>query len=564
MPSIKDLKQRLIYKKDESSKTLILVAFLLIFSFLNFQNVMGPQSLFMDEKLIFDGILNILRAENLSILSYAILDGGDQRYGRMLWNLIALFSFVPYQIWGINAIIFVERMVGAISILIAYSILTRIYAKKIISQVIMLLVLLMLPFTIYYATTPKPEPLMLLFLSLYLQRSIKKNEFLGQHWIWLGIVIGLKISGILIVAAICTYIVLNSIRLGTKPKLPNLSNSVACFLIGISIAIPTLYFFGILGLLFYTFYNLRVLKEGINWIRITLIVTLIFSIKPNFESLKNYFAWTIGSAKHGSDSNLVSSLTWISYIFENYLNASLFNLGLGVGLSIVSTLIYRAKNINGFSDLILIGILMFFFTTIPIIFFVERLWGLYLWIGFIFLVCALLDHIIGAFSKTSKILRILIICMALIFSFKTNLFSNFLAEFRSISQIESSDEFRLQEKRYERTIEILTGLSTKTQSKLMVAYDPILWVPRSTNSYQINLFWGPYTKWEEKFDLIVFSPVHTQKEIDYSKSDRIERILEVEGFKKYVRDLNLTCKEEVCYSLFAEYNGVTILKLRTD
>ena len=60
----------------------------------------GRFALFMDERITFDGVKNILHPAGIQNFFWSILNGGDQRYGRSLWNSLGFISAVPEYIWG--------------------------------------------------------------------------------------------------------------------------------------------------------------------------------------------------------------------------------------------------------------------------------------------------------------------------------------------------------------------------------------------------------------------------------------------------------------------------------
>lgn len=534
--------------------------FFSLFIHLNSQNLIGPQSLFMDEKLIYDGVINILSPANFKSFCIAVVDGGDQRYGRLLWNLIALFSFVPYKIWGITSIIFIERMVGATALLIAFFMLSRMYVNTTKYQVILLTGLLTLPFTIYYATTPKPEPLMLMFLSLFLRRLFKTKELYGAHWIFLGIIVGLKISGLFILVAICTILFLSSIREKIFPSQSKLLTTFASFAIGISISIPSLFIFGIFGLGFLLFCTLNLSKLNKATALILLFSVLIFTAEVSLGFARNYIAWTFGGTSHGSDSDFTNIVSWGLYIFKTYINSSQVNLFLALILFILGLQRFLLKRKFEPLEPIFMGISLFVLTTIPIVLFVHRLWGFYLWIGFVFLVC-IFARIIELSSFNPARLSLGLLIWALIMTYQgINPLSSFRLEASNVSNVENSSEFKLQEKRYDRIVEILKSTSSEIEMDLKVAYDPLLWVPASTSEFNINLFWGPFTNWQENYDLIFLSSVHMTAEIGAPNRDTPQRLLEIRGLKENLIGFNEECKREVCYYLFKEFDGVSVLK----
>lgn len=538
----------------------IVGTFLTLFFYLNSQNVIGPQSLFMDEKLIYDGVINILSPANFKAFSLAVIDGGDQRYGRLLWNLIALFSFIPYKIWGVTAVIFIERMVGATALAIAFFILARLYAKTTTCQVILLIGLFTLPFTVYYATTPKPEPIMLLFLSLFLRHFFRTKDLYGSHWIFLGMVIGLKISGFFILIAICFFCFLDSIRKGIVPSKTKLLTTLASFMIGISISIPSLFIMGILGLGFLLLSISDLSKLSRVSSLILLFSVLILTVGISLSSARNYLSWTFGGTSHGSDSDSVDVFSWGVYIFKTYINSSSINLFLYLILLIWGLQRLFVKRKFEVSEPIFIALFLFILTILPIILFVHRLWGFYLWIGFVFLVCVFARIIeLSSFNAMRLTLGLLIWLLSMTYQ-GNNPVSSFRLEASNVSKVENSPEFKIQQIRYDKIVEILRSASAENDSDFRVAYDPLLWVPASTSEFSINLFWGPFTNWQENYDLIVLSSIHTSEEIGPANRETPQRLLEIRGLKENLIGFNEDCKREFCYFLYKEFDGVSVLK----
>jgi hypothetical protein len=538
----------------------IVGSFLSLFIYINSQNLIGPQSLFMDEKLIYDGVINILEPANFKSFIQAVIDGGDQRYGRLLWNLIALFSFVPNKIWGVTAIIFIERMVGATALAIAFFILARLYVKTTTYRVILLIALFTLPFTLYYATTPKPEPLMLLCLSLFLLIFFRTKNIYGRQWIFLGMVVGLKISGLFILIAICFFCFLDSVRNRIVPSKSKLITALAYFMIGISISIPSLFIMGILGLGLILLSNSDLSKFSRASSLFLLFLVLILTVRISLSSARTYLAWTFGGTSHGSDSDSIDIFSWGAYIFKTYINSSSVNLLLFLVLFIWGLQRLFVKRKFEGSEPIFIGIFLFMLTILPILIFVHRLWGFYLWIGFVFLVCTFARIIeLSSFNPIRLSLGFLI--WALFMTYQgNNPVSSFRLEASKISNVENSPNFKIQQIRYSKISQILSSVSSEKDLVFRVAYDPLLWVPASTSEFSINLFWGPFTNWQENYDLIVLSSVHTSKEIGPANKETPQRLLEIRGLKENLIGSNEDCKSEFCYFLYKEFDGVSVLK----
>jgi hypothetical protein len=150
-------------KKKSSLTTQTLVSILtsvyLIKSYkANLDLSQGRFNLFMDEQITFDGVRQILNPQNPLMFIYAIADGGDQRYGRLLWNISAVFAFFPEKVFGESGQIVSTRMLSVVLIVIAAGMLAKTFTESAISFFIVYSTILALPFISYYSTMPKPEP----------------------------------------------------------------------------------------------------------------------------------------------------------------------------------------------------------------------------------------------------------------------------------------------------------------------------------------------------------------------------------------------------------------------
>lgn len=59
----------------------------------------GAFSQFMDEQIFYDAIHAILNSDNFSDL-FANYAFGDQRYGRIIYLIGAVFAYFPEKFWG--------------------------------------------------------------------------------------------------------------------------------------------------------------------------------------------------------------------------------------------------------------------------------------------------------------------------------------------------------------------------------------------------------------------------------------------------------------------------------
>lgn len=135
----------------------------------------GRFVLFMDERITFDGVKNILHPTDLEQFFYSIFDGGDHRYGRSLWNSVAIFSAIPEKIFGASGQIVATRILQVILIISSYCVIAFGILRSWFLRFVLLFVMLTIPYSDYYVTMPKPEPLQLLFLTIFSYFFCKKK-----------------------------------------------------------------------------------------------------------------------------------------------------------------------------------------------------------------------------------------------------------------------------------------------------------------------------------------------------------------------------------------------------
>ena len=154
----------------------------------------GRYALFMDERITFDGVKELLHPKSFLAFIDTVIDGKDHRYGRILWNISALFAFIPEKLWGASGQIVAIRFTQAMIQLVAYGLLVFTLIRSWILRGLALLLLVALPYTAYFATMPKPEPIQLLCLALFLAFSARNQFRFGYYWVFLGLAFGAKIS----------------------------------------------------------------------------------------------------------------------------------------------------------------------------------------------------------------------------------------------------------------------------------------------------------------------------------------------------------------------------------
>ena len=165
---------------------------------------LNPRFLFIDEQITFYPIIKLLNPSGLDEFLWLASDGSDYRYGRILWNSIALIALIPAKLFGETGQIIASREAGVFFLLANYLLLTHTFIQKPAIRFLALFTLLCLPYSSYYMSMPKPEPIMLLCAALFLFFYKKNNLTLGKpYWIFIGMAFGAKISFLLPLAASC-------------------------------------------------------------------------------------------------------------------------------------------------------------------------------------------------------------------------------------------------------------------------------------------------------------------------------------------------------------------------
>lgn len=221
------------------SLILIIVSFLYAGILAN-GNLLTPDNLYVDENITFSGVKRILQPGSVDEFIWAITDGDDHRYGRILWNSIAAAAYIPSICFGDIGQLFAGRMLQVALLISSFIIFAHTFIESKLLRLTLVFILTVMPFTTYFMTMPKPEPIMIFCLALFFY-FYKKNNLEGAkpYWILLGMAFGAKISllpaiPVLLFAAFYKYV------LGCKPidTLKSLFLTIIYIFIGFCLAIP--------------------------------------------------------------------------------------------------------------------------------------------------------------------------------------------------------------------------------------------------------------------------------------------------------------------------------------
>jgi hypothetical protein len=451
-------------------------------------------SLFMDELIVHNGTRAILDAPDRVSFWKAVLDGGDHRYGRVLWNVCALTSALPYRIWGAPGLIVAMRTTLTLCLLGAYAILACVFFRSWPFRALALGAMCALPFSGYYFTMPKPEPLQILFYALFLYRARKVGFRFGWHWLFMGLAFGAKISaltatlacgGLALVVALATP---SAAGQGLR-ELRALALAVVSFLAGWVIAVP---------------------------------------IMASFDRALygSYWHWTFAMTTHGLDDASVTPLTWVRSFFDGSLFWENISPGFVAAVTALATFALlgyfatrmREKHslLEWLQDDVLVLCSLAFVTTAPIVAVVKRLWGIYLHGGMVFAVLAVLvaverlwrrycaspvrSRVAGALSWGMVVPA----CAFFAISPAAEVYARNAHRTRS-------EEYLWQAAVFQETKALLDevkggrGDGAPANKPLEVLYDPFLFLPESSAGYHIETPWGAFRRWEERVDVIVLT-----------------------------------------------------------
>lgn len=519
----------------------------------------GRFILSMDERLTFDGVRNILHPHDLRSWAYAVINGGDQRYGRSLWNLSAFASFLPDRIWGDPALIIVDRMTQAIFLLGADILFCLTFARGWLYRLLLLFVLLAMPYASYYATLPKPEPLQLLFLAIFLSLHQRRGFSFGPHWLVLGLAFGTKIStlpAVLVFALAAAY--QEAKPRGRGVTLDQSIKTGSYFVAGLALAVPTLLVAIIPMLVLY--HAWRSSRWAVNGVAVKLAVLALAAgagILLGHTGIRHWVGQTFLNTAHGDDQAGINALSWAGYFLQTWLGPVVL---LNVALALVAMLFVLLHLVQDFKDngwkkiqpgllLVVVGMIL----NLSIFVGAHRLWGFYLVPGMSLLLVGLVslaEYHIARAGSWQKILRpaaaASLFLMLLSAAFWA---SGDYAEFEGISRRTQDPDYRREFATYQAVTDFL-GTYAKSQKKMLdVSYDPILFPPDDNPQYRITEFWGPYTNWDAHPDVIIFAADHTAAGKPYPAGSPEYRAYTAEraGYAQFVIEPGQACRQQQCY-----------------
>ena len=584
----------------------------------------GRFAINMDERIIYDGVENILHPiqvkrfvwyvssvdnkghgdyletvdSRLKNFFWSVFDGGDHRYGRSLWNVIAMFSFLPEIFFGESGQIFTERMIEVVFLLSAFILLTVTFLRHWALRFLLLVALLTMPYTEYFMSQPKPEPLQILFIAVFLN-FFQKNEMRlqGYYWIFLGLAFGTKISTLPVIVVVLFAASLKYFpNIDFKKMVSEFIGALGFFLLGLAISVPILLPNIAVSIIIYRAMD-RYMLVTQNWLLKLGLVTSLVIINPviafvlysKFKLITGLTIWggsTFLNTKHGRDASNVGFSDWIDHFLYDWMIAPIAITTLLIALSSVQTLrfvIQKAESrlfscwLNSTAPIFVM--LSGFALNLAICLFTHRLWGYYLLPGTVLILVGLFsifEHYLfsdNSWKRTPKnqdgkldyylSLSGLILVSTITFFWWM---PQSLFKLKDLANRTTNLEYEKEYRSYIELTEFISKYAKQKNKRLIIAFDPNLFIPKSNKSYQITEYMGPYTNWEANPDLIIMSQLFMQKNkfsiINKDTGIYNEIIKQRDGYNKYVVDKDTECLQEKCYQRYLELtNGGEILVL---
>jgi len=407
--------------QSQFEKRLLIGIFLLIgiifFAFSIYANInlIHPLETYIDEQVTFKGVDRILRADSASQFWWEISNGGDLRYGRILWYTLAAVGYIPFSIWSTEGIILTGRLISASFLISAYALLTITFINNWRLRIPCFLILLSLPFSSYFSTIPKPEPFALLSLGIFLLLAKRNTLALNRpYWIWLGITFGCKISFLpaLVILLISAAWIHNLSAVNKRHQCELLLKNIVYLYVGFCIAMPIFITPSmiVLIMLFCIYLILRTfLNKNLSIVLSLFVVAAIITVPALRDllpfnlgirsAIEEYIYATFYKINKGFNSTeIYSSLDWLSYFIKSWtfspsFIAQMILISMGLLFTTMLFLVPASSNTRAVKVQLVIplviGLLLF---ANPIFAVTNRLWGMYLLPGFVFLVIACFSY----------------------------------------------------------------------------------------------------------------------------------------------------------------------------
>ncbi len=316
-----------------------------------------------DEYITVKEVYSILHPLSWKHFFLALIAGDVIFYGRIMFYLDAAFAWLPFRIWGVEGMVYTIRMVHSVFLVAGLLLLAHTFLKSRFHKALFLTGSGAIFYSLYFVMMPKPEPIQLFFLALFLFYFKRKNWSFGWHFILMGIAFGLKFNVLLLLPIVFLIPFLKKGVHAWQEIVIKSLKSFGFFIAGLIIAIPCL---------------------------------LLSPIKPVY--LQAYIHEIKAGIGKSYDDLSLTVFDWLQRGFGGYYLGHWIMGFIFMALILLATVLQlrKVRYNNDVSALILLvfGLVM----TWSVMFTTKRLWPHYIWTGFIFM---LLGLIVFAAQQTS-------------------------------------------------------------------------------------------------------------------------------------------------------------------
>ena len=428
----------------------------------------------------------------------------------------------------------------------------------------MVSVTLSLPFAAYFASMPKPEPIMLLAMALFATFYVRHELRFGEYWIFAGIAFGTKIAILPALITLAGATILADWRFRkSNTLLRDGTWAFTAFLAGLALAVPILIpavaVFVVLSL---AMEKISVFKTVPEWVRLVLrVVILAACVYFARAAFYNWAKWTFLNSGHGADSDQVNFFRWLEFFVNHWIlapPAAGATLLAGI-LGWLAWLLWRAAIRKTMDARELSGLALAFgglALNAAIFIGVKRLWGMYLYPGSVLMIAGVLllvDHQLSTrlAEARARLRGAFGIGLAAALSAFAVLYwvPHTLAEFEALSRRTDSAAFRQQLASYSEVVAFLQSLPPGLP-QIEIMHSPILFPPNPSPTYRIREFWGPFIEWDKAPQVIVFNVTDTPRgpEILPDSANYPAFSIAREGYARHVSS-GAGCQAQLCYSV---------------
>jgi hypothetical protein len=488
----------------------------------------GSYVLFSDEKLFTNNIISIYEANGWQQFLRALVFG-DQFYGRIFYFFHSIIGFLPYHFYGEPGLIFAARSASTLGLLSSYVILTLHFLKHPILRLMTFFTLVTLPNTIFFATYPRTEVVLLLCFSIFLVLWERDKLGFGWYWLFLGLAIAAKISFlpvIGIVSAISFFYRRESKFCWSRLAIAMLS-AITAWLLSIPIILA-----GQLGI----------------WKAYIRSATL----GQHDDSTVNFVAWMYRVNKVlFSNSPMIFPI--IASLSLSLLGFSIWQLGDKTkdDKQLESIRVALLLIFIGLSQVVFISVIM------------KRIRIYYLHIGIVLLIIgmfSLSEYILGK-SADLKIKLATIALFVVLFTTSLIRIPQMAENLAVLMERTKAKNYQLNIISYQEVAATMAKISTKLSQPMRVFYDGNLFSPHSSQKTNIELFWPPFRRWEQQPDVLIFSSESIPSSWTLPEKTEREYLSYVLGKQEYNTHVSRSgvCSASPCYDVLLSKKNVQIL-----